>query len=477
MNIVIRSEGADRATYRSAAYRVIWRWHFYAGLFCLPFVFVLTITGAIYLFKPQIDAFLDRPYDQLTLSGAPRSLDEQVAAAQAAMPDARLTGIELRADPRDAARVLFSKNVAAAPAEEFVNFRVLVRPDTLEILTIEDERFRPSRLAGDIHGDMLLGGPGHIALELAGAWAIVMIVTGLYLWWPRDSQSLAGILYPRLSSGRRLFWRDLHAVTGFWISFFALFLLLTALPWTTVWGKSFRYLRSLGEQAMVKQDWTTGPDEKQAQRKEGFQQAAPAPSADPHAGHHGHHGGAMPVGRPPLGFDKAAATAAGLGLADPVTIAPPAAGKPNWVVKSTTQNRPLRRTVELDPTSFETLRESGFFSAPLIDRLFGIGIAAHEGQLFGWLNQLLGLLTAIGYLLLVVSSAVMWWRRRPRGALGAPPALSPEPRLAPLVLGLVVALAVFLPTLGLSLLFVLAIEQIIRRFLPGARGWLGLRPI
>jgi uncharacterized iron-regulated membrane protein len=479
MNVIIRDVfGADRAARRASAYRIVWRWHFYAGLFCLPFVFVLSITGAIYLFKPQIDAFLDRPYDHLTLAGAPKSLDEQVAAAQAAMPDARLTGVELRADPQDAARVRFSKNIAAAPAEEFVNFRVMVRPDTLEILKIEDERFRPSELAHDIHGDMLLGAPGHILLELAGAWAIVMIVTGLYLWWPRDSQSLAGILYPRLSSGRRLFWRDLHAVTGFWISFFALFLLVTALPWTTVWGKSFRYLRSVGEQAMVKQDWTTGPDEKQAQLKEGFQQAAAAAaSADPHAGHHGHHGGAKAGGPTPLGFDKAAAAASALGLADPVTIAPPSAGKPHWIVKSTTQNRPLRRTVELDPESFETRRESGFFSASLVDRVFGVGIAAHEGQLFGWVNQLLGLLTAIGYLLLVVSSVVMWWRRRPQGALGAPPALAPAPRLAPFIVGLVVALGVFLPTLGLSLLLVLATEQIIRRSLPGASGWLGLRPI
>ena len=183
MNIIIRDAYRRRPTRlrRSAAYRMIWRWHFYAGLFCLPFVFLLTITGAIYLFKPQINAFLDRPYDHLTLAGAPRSLDEQVAAAQAALPDARLTGVELRADRQDAARVLFSRNIAAAPAEEFVNFRVMVRPDTLEILNIEDERFRPTELAHDLHSDMLLGEPGHILLELAGAWAIVMIVTGLYL--------------------------------------------------------------------------------------------------------------------------------------------------------------------------------------------------------------------------------------------------------------------------------------------------------
>ena len=42
---------------RSALYRTIWRWHFYAGLFCIPFVLWLALTGSIYLFKPQVEAW------------------------------------------------------------------------------------------------------------------------------------------------------------------------------------------------------------------------------------------------------------------------------------------------------------------------------------------------------------------------------------------------------------------------------------
>ncbi len=37
-------------------YRTVWRWHFYAGLFVIPFMLILAITGIIYLFKPQLDA-------------------------------------------------------------------------------------------------------------------------------------------------------------------------------------------------------------------------------------------------------------------------------------------------------------------------------------------------------------------------------------------------------------------------------------
>ena len=50
------------------------------------------------------------------------------------------------------------------------------------------------------------------------------------------------------------------------------------------------------------------------------------------------------------------------------------------------------------------------------------------------------------------------------------------PRLAAFVVALVVALGVFLPTLGASLVVVLLAERVIRRFAPGASHWLGLAP-
>ncbi len=63
------------------------------------------------------------------------------------------------------------------------------------------------------------------------------------------------------------------------------------------------------------------------------------------------------------------------------------------------------------------------------------------------------------------------------GALGAPPAFAPKPRLAPFVVGLIVFLGLFLPTFGLSLIPVIAFEQAARRFSPRAARWLGLRPV
>ncbi len=125
--------------------------------------------------------------------------------------------------------------------------------------------------------------------------------------------------------------------------------------------------------------------------------------------------------------DRIVATLRPLGLLAPVVIEPPAGGSGDWTAKSMTPNRPRRVDLVMDGATGAIKDRKDFKDRHLIDRIIGTGIAVHEGQLFGWPNQLLGLVTAAGLVLLTVSSVTMWWRRREPGSLGAQ---SPRPALA-----------------------------------------------
>ncbi len=54
------SPPATSAPSPSTLYRRVWRWHFYAGLICLPFLALLAITGAMYLYKDSIESLVYR---------------------------------------------------------------------------------------------------------------------------------------------------------------------------------------------------------------------------------------------------------------------------------------------------------------------------------------------------------------------------------------------------------------------------------
>jgi len=129
------------------------------------------------------------------------------------------------------------------------------------------------------------------------------------------------------------------------------------------------------------------------------------------------------------------AAVAALKLDPPVIISAPGGRSKKWSGKSETANRPRRVTVDIDPATGRILDRQNFSDRHWIDRAVGYGIAAHEGQLFGWTNTVLGLLTGAGLILLSVSGAIMWWKRRDAGILGAPRILA-RPQLSAGLLGL-----------------------------------------
>jgi len=98
-------------------YNAIWRWHFYAGLFCIPFVIWLALTGTLYLWKPQVEAMIERPYDSLAMSGPAARPGEQVRAALAAVPGSRLHKYILPQSPNQAVRAC-TQRCPCAPERE-----------------------------------------------------------------------------------------------------------------------------------------------------------------------------------------------------------------------------------------------------------------------------------------------------------------------------------------------------------------------
>ena len=454
--------------------RTIWRWHFYAGLFCVPFVLWLSVTGVIYLFKPQIEAWLDRPYEGLLTPGQqPATPGSQVAAAIAAIPGASLNYYELPRTRGGAAQVVVERERTRIAC-------TFIRPTTGVLYKVNEQE----RLFSNVfflHGELLAGDKGSMVIELAGSWTVVLILTGLVLWWPRNGMRLEGVLYPRLNLKGRLWWRDVHAVTGAWASLLVLALLITGLPWAKSWGSYFKKVRSVAAGVTSAPDWPTGSSsEREATGTEHAGHAAPTSV--------GHHNGDTPPSRfgprrsqlrptpeAYLGIRTILPVAERLPLAFPVRILPPIRQGGSWFVRSDSQNRMLQDTYTLDPANGAVLHYEGFDRQPWIDRVVSMGISYHEGQLFGILNQAVGLFAAFSAGALAISSVVMWWRRRPAGVLGAPVALR-SPSFTPVLVAVGVLLAITFPMLGVSGLCLFVVEWLVLRRLPGVRHWLGLQP-
>ncbi|MFV0473938.1 MAG: PepSY-associated TM helix domain-containing protein [Pikeienuella sp.] len=432
----------------SALYRAVWRWHFYAGLIVLPFMILIAVTGAIYLFKDEINdalyAELRRVAPQAAATLPPSAI---AAAALAAKPGARVASAPPSAPDRAAG--------VKIRGEDGVRDLVHLDPWSGRVLgSAWDAGFPGSRamwIVRKLHSLEYIGWWGNRIIEAVAGWAVLLVVTGLYLWWPRGRG--VGVLAPRRTRGRP-FWRDLHAVTGAYAAVFILFLALTGLPWSGVWGKNFydlAYKAGIGMPDGYWADYPTSdiPTGEALDHSPWILEHQPMPLSTAAEG-------------VPTGLDRIVAKVEATGIAPGYVVNMPKGAEGVFTASVFPDDVSRQRVIHLDQYTGEVLFDMSFADLGALGRAAEWGISVHMGQEFGLANQILMLLACLAIVLMAVSAIVMWWRRRPAGTLGAPrpPGDWRAPRA---VLVIAVAAGLFFPLVGLSLAAMLLIDLALPR--------------
>ena len=116
-----------------------------------------------------------------------------------------------------------------------------------------------------------------------------------------------------------------------------------------------------------------------------------------------------------------------------------------------------QRVVHLDQYSGRVLVDVGYADYGAAAKVVEWGVGVHQGREYGFLNQLVMLAGCIAIVLLAFTSVIMWWRRRPKGRLAVPPRKQGD-RLAHGTVAIALALGIFFPPLGISMLAAALLE-------------------
>lgn len=453
------AEAPSRAT---PFYFAVWRWHFYAALYAVPFLVMLAVTGLIMLWTSVLSG-RDGEWIAVTPQAAPLAVSAQAEAAVTAVPGGSLSGyIAPRAD--DLAAIF-------QVATDGGTTMVAVDPYTAAVLAEFPRREGLYDIAQDIHGTLLIGTLGDRLIEIAASLSVLLIVTGLYLWWPRG-EGWGAAFVPRLGARGRAFWKSLHATTGVWSSLILIAFLLSGLSWAGIWGERFT------------QAWSTFPTEKwdgvplsgvtHASMNHGVKEVpwaleqTPMPASGSIAGKDGIADG------DPVTLDTVVAWAREAGFDGRFQIALPDGDTGVWTLSrdSMSNDSPdptSDLTVHLDRYTGRVLAEVAYADYSPYAKAMAVGIALHEGDMGAW-NVALATLFCCAVIFTCISGLVMWWKRRPTGAgrLAAPPMPRDLPMWKGAVVGLL-ALSFAFPLAGRTLLAVLAADLLVLQRLPGLR--------
>lgn len=425
----------------SSLYRAVWRWHFYAGLLILPFMITMAISGSIYIFREEVDALIHADFKRVhIMEGQELSPHEIITAALTAQPGVAVKYTDPPADD-------FSTEITVQPATGS-RMAVYVDQYTGKVLEVRPDRSTFSWTVRYLHSFRYFGPTPRMWIELVAGWSILLVATGLYLWWPRGQNG--GVVSVRGAPARRVFWRDLHAVTGIFVGGFIVFLALTGMPWSSVWGAKVNEWangNNFGYPAGVRVDVPMSGEHLDhiAKTSWSLEQAKIPEISVPHDG------------ATPLGIDAAIAIFDESGLERGYSVVLPTT--PNGVFSGSVYPDDLskQRVIHLDQYSGTPLIDMSYADYGPLGRALEWGINTHMGQTFGVLNQIVLVLACIGIVVLAVSAAVMWWKRRPSGRLGVPPLPSDRKVFVGLFILLGIGGVIF-PLTGISLVVMIALD-------------------
>lgn len=387
---------AVRQTFINVVRPLLFWSHLVVGAVAGLVILVMSVTGALLAFQPQILRFIDRdvrtvsvPADQAPL--APQVLLAHVAEAR---PDLHPSSLTVSHNAEDAVSVVADRTT------------LYVDPYTGQVLG------SPSTSAPQVFRSIenwhrWLGAPGtwrqsgKSVADASNAAFLVLALTGLVLWWPRTAQwrQFRTVLWFRTSGTAKARDFNWHNVIGFWSAPVLIVLTATGVvmsyPQVNAWLFQVTGSPVAGRPAGPEGARPGGPEGAEGRRRPGGAPAAVAPV--------------------PAHIDELVARAETLSTRwDSVTLrwtANAAAPVSVSVAGVSPWNAMARGTASIDPSSGEVLNWQPAGSSSLGQRVRTWVRFAHTGEVYGWPGQLAAALACVGGVVLVWTGLSLALRR------------------------------------------------------------------
>ncbi|MDQ6469867.1 PepSY-associated TM helix domain-containing protein [Flavobacterium sp. LHD-80] len=191
--------------------------HLWLGLATGIIVFIISITGCIYVFEEEIRSFSKEEKLYVPIQEKPFvGLEKIVSNFQKQFPKDKITSIKINQKIPNAAVELSTKKKTY-----FFN--------PYDAALIGNEKQDWLTVVRKLHTELLLGEAGSFIQRWAVVIFALMLITGLILWFPLQIRSLKQSLTIKWKGTFKRVNYDLHNVLGFYASFFLIVIVFTGL--------------------------------------------------------------------------------------------------------------------------------------------------------------------------------------------------------------------------------------------------------
>lgn len=222
--------------------KIVGKVHLWLGLTSGLVVFVISVTGCILAFEQEFKSMLF-PYlhAEVQEGKTPLPPSQLIAIAGKYITDKQPNGVNY-AGPGKTVSVMYYG------ADPDYYYQVFMDPYSGKVLKVwsEEEDFFHFIL----HGHFYLWLPPKIGQPVVASATLVflvMLISGLILWWPKNKSAAKQRFSIKWSARWRRKNYDLHNVMGFYVMIIAMVLALTGLVWGFEWFSNATYFATTGK--------------------------------------------------------------------------------------------------------------------------------------------------------------------------------------------------------------------------------------
>lgn len=244
--------------------------HLWFGLSVGVIVFIVSLTGTMYVFKDEIQSQLrkDAMYANVdSIQQVPLPIDilrEKVSLET--NEKYTISSVEIPLDKARSYEFLYyekDKNAWNYFDEVKINKLVYVNQYTGQILGVYNEKYDIFPILKSIHWSLLLKADwGKYVVGIPVILFIMMLITGIVLWWPKNKKMGKGRFsfdWKNVKTWKRKNY-DLHNVLGFYVSFIALIMSVSGIYFAYPWVKNAFNFTLSGSVDLPKEKEIKSPD-------------------------------------------------------------------------------------------------------------------------------------------------------------------------------------------------------------------------
>ncbi|MFC5874929.1 Uncharacterized iron-regulated membrane protein [Chryseobacterium arachidis] len=246
------------------------RLHLWLGLSVGIIVFVVSLTGTMYVFKDEIQNQLRKDVIYVNAETVtPKPLSIEVLKEKVSLEVNEkfpISSVEIPLDKNKSYEFLYVEKDKKAWNyfdEIKINKLVYVNQYTGEILGIYNEKYDLFPILKSIHWSLLLKSDwGKYVVGIPVVLFIILLITGIVLWWPKNKKARKGRLtfdWKNVKTWKRKNY-DLHNILGFYTSFIALLLSLSGIYFAYPWVKNVFNITLSGSWELPKEKEIKSPD-------------------------------------------------------------------------------------------------------------------------------------------------------------------------------------------------------------------------